>query len=150
MPKSRTRTLAALVLLVPAALGATIPAELFSPLIPQKILATFKSLPNPTQYPQYTDQVAGDWQLFVPDTWTSGFFPATGYALNTRKNLCGATSQNQLGIADWLELSREASAALVPLEITNHQGHDVGFLSFPFMEELTVCVTAFSSKSLTN
>jgi len=43
-----------------------------------------------------------------------------------------------LGIANWLELGREASAALVPLEIKNGQGHDVGFLSFPFVEELAL------------
>lgn len=130
--------LAALVLLTPNVLGATVPSELFSPLIPQKVLATFKSLPKPAQYPQYTDQEAGDWQFFAPDTWTSGFFPSTGYALNRRKELCGATSSNQLGVADWLELAREASAGLVPLEVSNHQGHDVGFLSFPFVEELLV------------
>jgi hypothetical protein len=136
MPKMHV--LAALVLLTPTVLGASVPPELFSPLIPQKILATFNSLPNPTQYPQYTDQTEGKWQVFVPDTWTSGFFPATGYALNRRKELCGATQNNQLGIADWLNLGRAASTALIPLEITNHQGHDVGFLSYPFMEELKV------------
>jgi len=123
---------------VPIVLGGTIPSELFSPLIPQKILATFEALPNPIQYPQFTDQTAGEWQYFSPNTWTSGFFLATGYALNTRKQLCGATSSNQLGAADWLELSREASAALVPLEVRNGVGHDVGFLSFPFVEELIV------------
>lgn len=132
------QALAALVLLTPSVLGATVPPELFSPLVPQKVLATFKALPNPTKYPQYTDQTVGQWQLFSPDTWTSGFFPATGYALNTRKTLCGATPNNGLGIADWLELGREASAALVPLEIKNGQGHDVGFLSFPFVEELAM------------
>ncbi|KAF9448915.1 glycoside hydrolase family 88 protein [Macrolepiota fuliginosa MF-IS2] len=144
MPHSAARALTALALFTPTVLGATVPPELFSPLVPQKILATFQNLPNPTKYPQYTDQTVGAWQLFSPDTWTSGFFPATGYALNTRKSLCGATSSNGLDIADWLELSREASTALVPLEIKNNEGHDVGFLSFPFVEEL-----AFHSADLT-
>ena len=133
--------LVAFAFVVPVVLGTTIPPELFSPLIPQKILATFEALPNPIQYPQYTDQT-GDWRFFTPNTWTSGFFLATGYALNTRKQLCGTTSSNQLGAADWLQLSREASAPLVPLEIRNGVGHDVGFLSFPFGEELMVWVGA--------
>jgi hypothetical protein len=128
----------ALNFLVAPVLAATVPKELFSPLVPQKILATFKALPNPTRYPQYTDQQAGVWQLFSPDTWTSAFFPSTLYALNTRQTLCGATSANGLGIADWLKSGREASAALVPLETKNSQGHDVGFLSYPFFEELAV------------
>ncbi|KAJ3564120.1 hypothetical protein NP233_g8509 [Leucocoprinus birnbaumii] len=138
MVNSKMHALAALVLLAPTVLGATVPAELFSPLIPQKVLATFKALPNPVQYPQYTDQNAGKWQYFAPDTWTSGFFPATGYALNTRKQLCGATQSNQLGIADWVALGRSASTGEIPLETSNHQGHDVGFLSFPFIQELLV------------
>lgn len=137
MPRSMTHALAILAILAPTILGANVPPELFSPLVPQKILATFKALPNPTKYPQYTT-TTGTWQLFSPDTWTSGFFPTTGYALNTRKTLCGATASNGLGIANWLELAREASAALVPLEIKNNQGHDVGFLSFPFVEELAL------------
>lgn len=116
----------------------TVPAQLFSGLIPQKVLATAKSLPAPIQYPQYTDTSIGDWLDFVPDTWTSGFFPTTLYALNTRKTLCGATSANGLSAADWLNLGRSASNGLIPLEIKNSQGHDVGFLSFPFVEELTM------------
>ncbi len=137
MPGSTTRALVILAILTPTILGANVPPELFSPLVPRKILAAFQTLPNPTKYPQWTSQT-GAWQFFNPDTWTSGFFPATGYALNTRKNLCGATPNNNLGIANWLELGRAASAALVPLEIKNNQGHDVGFLSFPFVEELAL------------
>ncbi|KAF7777605.1 CAZyme family GH88 [Agaricus bisporus var. burnettii] len=145
------KAVVALGILAPSVLAATVPNELFSSLVPQKILATFNDLPNPTQYPQYTDQRAGDWQYFNPNTWTSGFFPSTLYALNTRRTLCGATSRNGLGIANWLELGREASRALIPLETKNSQGHDVGFLSFPFVEELAVnpnsetAVTAINS-----
>ncbi|KAF7353694.1 Glycoside hydrolase family 88 protein [Mycena venus] len=118
--------------------GQTVPAQLFSNLIPQKVLATAKALPAPIQYPQYTDTSVGDWQYFVPDTWTSGFFPTTLYALNTRKTICGATAANGLGAANWLTLGRAASNGLIPLEAHNNQGHDVGFLSFPFVEELAI------------
>ncbi|EEB92387.1 hypothetical protein MPER_09112, partial [Moniliophthora perniciosa FA553] len=56
------------------------PNELFSSLIPQKIARTYNALPNPIRYPQYTNRgEPGRWQYFVPDTWTSGFFPVTLY-----------------------------------------------------------------------
>ncbi|KIK54566.1 glycoside hydrolase family 88 protein [Collybiopsis luxurians FD-317 M1] len=122
---------------------AAVPNELFSPLIPQKVLTTSESLPSPIMYPQYTNtwnvSNPGKWQDFIPDTWTSGFFPASLYALNTRKNLCGATDANALGTADWLELARSTSSGLIPLEHNNtNLQHDVGFVSFPFSEELLV------------
>ncbi|KAJ7684560.1 glycoside hydrolase family 88 protein [Mycena polygramma] len=124
--------------LAPLVASWTVPAQLFSNLIPQKVLATAKSLPAPIQYPQYTDTSAGHWLDFAPDTWTSGFFPTTLYALNTRKTLCGATAANGLSAANWLDLGRAASNGLIPLETHNNQGHDVGFLSFPFVEELAI------------
>ncbi|KAJ7243362.1 glycoside hydrolase family 88 protein [Mycena haematopus] len=127
-----------LVVLAPLVASQTVPAQLYSNLIPQKVLATSKALPVPVQYPQYTDTSAGKWLYFVPDTWTSGFFPTTLYALNTRKNLCGATPANGLKAANWLTLGRSASTGLIPLELHNNQGHDVGFLSFPFVEELAI------------
>ncbi|KAG6853445.1 hypothetical protein C0991_004370 [Blastosporella zonata] len=113
------------------------PAELYSPIVPQKVLATFNALPNPVKYPQYTT-TTGNWLYFVPDTWTSGFFPATPYALNARQKVCPPTPGNALGIANWLTLGRSASTGLIPLEAGNNQGHDQGFLSFPFTEELAV------------
>jgi len=103
-----------------------------------KVLATAKSLPVSIQYPKYTDRTEGDWLFFSPDTWTSGFFPATPYALNTRKSLCRATKANGLDAADWVALGRSASNGLIPLETKNTVGHDVGFLSFPFVEELAI------------
>lgn len=112
----------------------TVPPELFSPLTPQKVLATYKASPS-LQWPQYTDG-SGRWLFFPPRTWTSGFFPATLYALNTRRQLCGATDANQLGIADWVALGRANSRGL-PLD-AGGIGHDVGFISFPFVEELVV------------
>ncbi|KAF8352268.1 hypothetical protein F5887DRAFT_934645, partial [Amanita rubescens] len=105
--------------------------ELFSPTIPHKVLNTFQSLPQPIQYPEYTDTIVGDWLYFPPDTFTSGFFPATAYALNTRSLRCPD------GI-DWLSIGRASAAALVPLETKNTVGHAVGFLSYPFAEEISV------------
>lgn len=110
------------------------PAELFSSLIPQKVLAIASAPPSPLQYPQYTDTTVGDWIFFTPDTWTSGFFPVTLYELNTRKLLCG--SSNDIDAADWVSLGREWSTGEILLETTTTVGHDVGFLSFPFVEEL--------------
>lgn len=142
--------LLALSLILSTTSSAVVPPELFSPLIPQKIFNTTQSLPSPIQYPQYTTtwNVTGKpgpgvWLDFVPNTWTSGFFPASLYALNTRKALCGGTSENDLGIADWLQLGRSTSTGLIPLETNNTLEHDVGFVSFPFSEELLMYV--FSS-----
>jgi len=117
---------------------ANYPVELFSPLVPQKVLAAFNALPSPIQYPQYTDTTAGKWLYFSPNTWTSGFFPATGYAMNTRTQLCGTSSSNGLGSANWLSLGRAASNGLLSLDASHGIGHDVGFISFPFVEELAV------------
>ncbi|EGN96249.1 glycoside hydrolase family 88 protein [Serpula lacrymans var. lacrymans S7.3] len=111
----------------------TYPAQLYSPLIQQKILKVAQSEPNPAQYPQYTDRVEGIWQYFAPDTWTTGFFPATLYELNTRAQLCGLRNQ-----PDWVTMARQWSAAEVPLEQNSTVGHDVGFLSFPFVHELAI------------
>lgn len=113
-------------------------ANLFSPLIPQKVANTFNALPNPVKYPQWTDTTAGNWILFNPDSWTSGFFPVTLYELNTRQKLCGVTPANGLGAANWLASGRAASNGLISLQNGNGQGHDQGFLSFPFGEELAM------------
>lgn len=130
-------SLVLLVTLLPLLALGQVPQELFSPLIPQKVLATYRASPN-LQWPQWTDS-AGRWLYFPPRTWTSGFFPATLYELNKRRILCGATDANQLGIADWLALGRSNSRGL-PLD-AGGVGHDVGFISFPFVEELAMCVS---------
>ncbi|CCM05029.1 uncharacterized protein FIBRA_07229 [Fibroporia radiculosa] len=110
------------------------PRELYSPLLTEKILQTALAS-RATQYPQYTDRVAGDWLYFAPDTWTSGFFPATLYAMYTRARLCNWDTENA---TQWLTLGRQWSTAEVPLESNNSVGHDVGFLSYPFVEELVI------------
>ncbi|EKM55948.1 glycoside hydrolase family 88 protein [Phanerochaete carnosa HHB-10118-sp] len=136
-----SKALKSLVLLLaaPCALAAdlSLPVELFSPLVAQKILATANTVQNPTKYPQYTDRVQGVWQYFVPDTWTSGFFPATLYELNRRTTLCAAdVSAQGLNGTDWVLLGQTWSAGEVPSETNTGVGHDVGFLSFPFVDEL--------------
>jgi len=122
---------------------------LLSPLIPQKVLTTFNALPNPVKYPEYTT-TDGSWQYFSPDTWTSGFFPTTLYALNTRLNLCHSSATNGLDAADWLALGRAASNGLIPLKVKTSVGHDVGFLSFPFVEELIINPTNETAKTVIN
>jgi hypothetical protein len=116
--------------LIASATAASPAPELYSPLISSKILTIAQAQPNPPTYPQYTDSTAGKWQYFVPDTWTSGFFPATLYALNTRAKLCGSG-----GGDTWVQLGRQWSTGEIPLEQKNTDGHDVGFLSMPFVEE---------------
>ncbi|KAL0947490.1 hypothetical protein HGRIS_013593 [Hohenbuehelia grisea] len=118
----------------PIASALTTPPELFSPLVASKVLATAKSVRN--TFPQYTDTSAGNWQFFNADTWTSGFFPATLYELNRRKTLCG--TRNGVGSADWVNLGRAWSTGEIPLETHTGVGHDVGFLSFPFVNELEI------------
>ena len=122
-----------------AGTGSTAPpAELYSSLVQQKVLKTAQSFPNPARYPQYTDRVEGDWIWFTPDQWTTGFFPATLYAMYERTKLCQYSNVGDA--SEWLSLARTWSTPEIPLEINTGVGHDVGFLSFPFMEELTVSV----------
>ncbi|KIP02629.1 glycoside hydrolase family 88 protein [Phlebiopsis gigantea 11061_1 CR5-6] len=126
-----------LLLALPCARAAdlALPAELFSPLVAQKILATAQSAQSPPKYPQYTDRAEGAWEYFAPDTWTSGFFPATLYALHARATLCPSAGLNG---TDWVALGQTWAAAEVPSETHTGVGHDVGFLSFPFALELEI------------
>lgn len=47
---------------------------------------------------------------------------------------------NGLGVGDWLSLARSASNGLLSLDASHGIGHDVGFISFPFVEELALFV----------
>jgi hypothetical protein len=115
--------------------GQAPPAEIYSPLVSSKILATAKSRPNPNKYPQNTDRGPdGIWQYFGANGWTSGFMPDLVYKMNERASLC----PSKVDKADWVELGREWSTALIPLEFSNGVGHDVGFLSYPFVSELAM------------
>ena len=115
-----------------ASVTATPPPELFSPLIAQKFLATAQTQHSPPQYPQWTDRNTGAWDWFAPDTWTSGFLPVALYALHDRATLCPASGINT---TDWVTLAQSWSTAEIPLETKTSVGHDVVFLSFPFVEE---------------
>ncbi|EJD01239.1 d-4,5 unsaturated-glucuronyl hydrolase-like protein [Fomitiporia mediterranea MF3/22] len=131
-------------------LAATPPSELFSPLIAQKISQIASNFSSPTLYPQYTDS-SGKWLYFPTDTWTTGFFPALLYSLNTRASFCKTSSSNDgLNETDWLTLAWGWSAPEVGLETNNSVGHDVGFLSFPFQEELTLDSTNQSAVDSVN
>lgn len=114
---------------------AQIPQELYSPLLYSKVAQTANNQPNPPRYPQYTDRVRGEWRFFdTANTWTTGFFPATLYALNEREDLCPGST----GGFDWLALGRQWAAGIVPFDVNNHFEHDVGFVSYPFQYELTL------------
>ena len=126
-------------LLVSALFSSTIvlatvpPTKLYSSLIRSKILAT--ALGDSSKYPQFTDQVKGDWKYFDANQWTSGFFPATLYEFHKRTLLCPSSSSK----TDWLSLGRQWSESIAPLAFTtNNLQHDVGFVSFPFQEELKI------------
>jgi len=108
-------------------------AELFSPLIPTKLQTVANAFKSPASFPQYTDRVQGIWNFFSPNTWTSGFLPAQLYLLDTRSKLCPGSSN-----INFLSLGRSWSVGLVPLEDDHTLDHDVGFLSYPFMQELLV------------
>ncbi|KAI0291432.1 d-4,5 unsaturated-glucuronyl hydrolase-like protein [Russula brevipes] len=130
--------ISAALFLTPAFGYPTLPSELFSPMIAQKLLATARLVRGvPTSYPQYTTRDTGAWLFFGADTWTSGFLPATFYALAERATIC-PLSMNGTTRAQWLEIARSSATGEIPLEASTHVGHDVGFLSFPFVDELTV------------
>lgn len=117
------------------------PAELYSPLIQQKVFAIASNEPTTAIYPEYTDPTLGIWQYFgANNTWTTGFFPATLYALNTRANLC--PNKSDTSPIDWLALGRQWSTGIIPFETNNGLEHDVGFVSFPFQDELQVLVSS--------
>lgn len=107
-----------------------IPIELYSPLIPQKLLATSqKFTATNTTYPQWTTITPSDgkWVFFKTDTWTSGFFPASLILMYERGQLCGDGSLvSQQDAATSLNQGRTWSVPLTSLETTNNVKHDVG------------------------
>ncbi|KAF9029145.1 Six-hairpin glycosidase [Hymenopellis radicata] len=109
------------------------PRELYSSLIFSKSLSTVQSH-STTSYPQLTTRT-GTWQNTAADSWTSGFFPAMMYELNKRKALCPSEDASN---TNWRALGQAWSTALIPLGTSNSVGHDVGFLSFPFVDELAL------------
>ncbi|KAG8746109.1 hypothetical protein FRC12_014363, partial [Ceratobasidium sp. 428] len=129
--------------LLPGSLTAapTYSDSIFSPYIAQKY-ARVGSKYRSAQYP-HTTAANGTWTWNGADWWTSGFLPASFYLLNERKNLC--PKDKNLSSVDWLTLGRHWSDSLVPLQSGNGQGHDQGFLSLPYLEELRVNPTNTSA-----
>lgn len=116
-----------------------LPPQLFSPLIAEKLLANAQITQGiPSSYPQYTTPDTGVWRYFGADTWTSGFLPATYYALAERAAICPHTL-NGTTTSQWLAFGRSSATGEIPLEVHTTVGHDVGFLSFPFVDELSTC-----------
>lgn len=120
--------------------SVTIPPELFSLLIPQKVLSTFQSLSTPILYPHITDSVEGKWIDHSVNWWTSGFLPAIGYLMLARQRMCNSTQSFDTSGGDWLTLGRSSAGPLANLNAIRGVEHDIGFISFPFVEELVVCV----------
>ncbi|KZV92163.1 glycoside hydrolase family 88 protein [Exidia glandulosa HHB12029] len=116
-------------------LGSKLPAELFDPLVAKKVLAMAQSSFSPPAYPSITS-TSGVWQWGSPDNWITGFFPSTLYQLAKRECLCPGSTAVDGAVPDWLELGRTWSGAIPSLHWHNGQGHDVGFISWPFAEEL--------------
>ncbi|KAG8894914.1 hypothetical protein FRB99_000913, partial [Tulasnella sp. 403] len=119
-----------------------IPPELYSTLIPQRLLTTAQNISNPLTYPEWTKiapygNQLGQWQYFNINTWTSGFFPASLMLLAERGQTCpdGQIIAAQDAQAS-LNFGRVWSAPLTTLETNNSVKHDVGFISFPFWEDL--------------
>lgn len=119
---------------LPVSWAAEPPRELYSPLVSSKILATARDTRDGKSYPHNTDQVNGIWNYVATDWWTSGFFPATLYSMNRRSELCPDTVDK----VDWVNLGQTWSADLTSLLINNSVGHDVGFISFPFFNEVAM------------
>ncbi|KAG8738703.1 hypothetical protein FRC12_016654 [Ceratobasidium sp. 428] len=116
------------------------PRQLTSPLIASKVEKTASKLSSPPTYPQWTYLAGnGSWQYFPAATWTSGFFPATLYLMNTRKSeLC--PGDNSTGQADWLATAEKWMQGLDPVANPDANlfgvRHDVGFLAFGWFEAL--------------
>jgi hypothetical protein len=121
----------------PAILAATAPASLYSTLIYDKTYTTTHAVAQSAwTFPQYTDS-KGVWKWFAAQTWTSGFYPAMAYLLNHRVPKCPDINPSRPA-GKWLAIGRKWSEGLVQIESNNQVRHDVGFISFPFQEELLV------------
>ncbi|KAG9127201.1 hypothetical protein FRC07_000246 [Ceratobasidium sp. 392] len=122
------------------ALQTPAPKQLTSPLIASKLNKTASKLKSPPTYPQWTYLSGnGSWQYFPAATWTSGFFPASLYLMNTRKSeLCKGDSST--GQTNWLTTANKWMQGLDPVANPNAGlfgvRHDVGFLAFGWFEAL--------------
>jgi hypothetical protein len=135
---SYTTALHLLVLFVSAVHAAQPPPELYSEVVTRKLLDTANQFPamavgKKALFPQFTDKDLGQWIWIDRDSWSSGFLPATLYEMNTRKLLCDTGEGNN----SWVGLAQQWSTPLLSLVGGSRSiGHDVGFLSYPFVAEL--------------
>ncbi|KZV68058.1 glycoside hydrolase family 88 protein [Peniophora sp. CONT] len=126
-----------------------LPSELFDSSIATKLRATYQAQPPvPTLWPQYTFP-NGTWRYFAGDTWTTGFFPATMYAMAERAELCPELGLNA---SEWIAYGRGSSSGEIPgstlsTKAQSQLEHDVGFVSFPFQQELLVNPSNDTAKS---
>jgi len=125
----------------PLIAAQSIPVELYSSIITQKLLATAQSQEIAASYPQYTYPNPGgngSWDLFPADTWTSAFFSGELYLLNQRfTTLCPGSAANASG-ANLIAEAQDWSEGLATLTASNSLGHDVGFISQPFRDDLSL------------
>jgi hypothetical protein len=123
----------------------TWPKELYSPLVPTKVLATANNLPNLTVMPYESyPSTGGAWGYRITDWWTAGYFPATAYSLHTRATLCEPSDENGLNQADWLELGRYLLNPIAELSFGNTQNHDQGFMSLGLQADIQMYVYVVS------
>ncbi|KAG8811401.1 hypothetical protein FRC18_003524 [Serendipita sp. 400] len=102
-------------------------------LLSQSIYSKYKQTSDvyrPGVYPHLTDS-SGAWVWEAADWWTAGFYPGTLYLLHERSKLCPGSTN-----IDWLQRGRQWSDEMIPLTERNAQGHDVGFMAYPFFHEL--------------
>lgn len=106
--------------------------KLFDSTLSKKLLSFSQNQPNPIAYPDLTTS-DGRWVFRKADWWTSGFYPATMYAMHNRAVLC---KSGQMVANGWKAIGQSWSSGEIPLALMNSVGHDVGFLSLPFIQEL--------------
>ncbi|KZV96346.1 Six-hairpin glycosidase [Exidia glandulosa HHB12029] len=135
----------ALAILARDAAGYTPPASVFDKSVAQKVLATAQTKRSPPNYPSITS-TSGVWQWSSPDNWVTGFFPSTLYQMQKRECMCPGSTAVNGATPNWLALGRTWSAAIPALHWHNNQGHDVGFISWPFAEEYSLHPTNASAK----
>lgn len=70
--------------------------------------------------------------------------PASAYLLLARQEMCNSTHSSQNSGGHWLSLGRSLAGPLANLDASHGIGHDLGFISYPFIQELMVWVSQLS------
>ncbi|KAH7104069.1 Six-hairpin glycosidase [Auriculariales sp. MPI-PUGE-AT-0066] len=127
------------------ALAWTAPATLFDPLIAAKLLHEAETVNAPPLLPSITS-TDGKWMWTSPNNWTAGFLPATLYQLAKRECLCPSSTLVGDSVPNWLEYGRTWTGPVATLHWNNTVGHDVGYVSFPFVDEVALFPANASAK----